>query len=377
MNEKNFSGKQKTDLLETATKIRNSRIQILKVCSIGVVIGIVIAFGTPKEYTASMFVAHEDNYRRPSSGISALVGMTGDMGPSAATERDAIYPSLYYAIATSSPFLLRLFDIEVRRQEDVAAMTLAQYLKEHQKAPWWSAITSAPSRLMGWCVSLFREKPKAGKPEKETKSPPFQLTREEAAIAGAIASRISIEIDQKKREITINVTMQDPLVAATVLDTLQSRLKAYMTGYRTSKARRILEYNEKLCKEAQTEYYAAQEEYTRYADANRDLTMLTSRAELSRLQSAMNLAFSTYNQTEMQVQAAKAKLDKVIPVYTVIQPVTVPLSPSRPRKVMIIVACILLSVAGSIGWILFGRDFLRDFSRKGTMLATEKINGNE
>lgn len=53
--------------------------------------------------------------------------------------------------------------------------------------------------------------------------------------------------------------MQDPQVAAIVLDTIQSRLKTYMTEYRTSKARRILEYNEKLCREAQAEYYAAQE----------------------------------------------------------------------------------------------------------------------
>ena len=37
-------------------------------------------------------------------------------------------------------------------------MPLAQYLKEHQKAPWWSSITSAPSRLLGWCLSLFKKK---------------------------------------------------------------------------------------------------------------------------------------------------------------------------------------------------------------------------
>ena len=47
--------------------------------------------------------------------------------------------------------------------------------------------------------------------------------------------------------------MQDPQVAATVADTVQARLKEYITEYRTSKARRLLEYAEKLRKEAREE----------------------------------------------------------------------------------------------------------------------------
>lgn len=374
-NEKHCSRKQEADWLELFQKVYASRKLILKVCGIGAVIGIVIYLGTPKEYTASTFVAHEGTRKRSYSDISELAGMADDMNSSIATERDALYPSLYYTIATSTPFLLRLFDIEVRKQQDSTTMTLAQYLKEHQKTPWWSVVTSAPSRVLGWCVSLFREEPEAENPEKKTEPDPFRLTREEAGIAGAIASRISIEVDQKKRAITINVTMQDPQVAATVLDTLQTRIKAYMTEYRTSKARRILEYNEKICKEAQAEYYAAQKKYTRYADANQGLVKQASRAELSRLQSEMNLAYSTYNQTEMQVHAAKARVDKVTPVYTVIRPVTVPLSPSKPNKVLILVGCILLSGAGSIGWALFVKDFIKEIKKKRT--ACRQLNTND
>ena len=113
-------------------------------------------------------------------------------------------------------------------------MTLAQYLKKRQKTPWWSVVTSAPSKLMGWCLFMFGEKPKAEKLEAKTKSASLRPTRKEVGIAGAVASRISIEIDQKKMTITINVVMQDPQAAATVLDTIQSRLKAYMTECRTS-----------------------------------------------------------------------------------------------------------------------------------------------
>ena len=240
-------------------------------------------------------------------------------------------------------------------------MPLSRYLKERQKRPWWSVITSAPSKLIGWTISLFSEKPEVAKVK--SKIDVFRLTREEAGMAGAISSRINIGVDKKKRTITIFVTMQDPLVAATVADTVRARLKEYITEYRTSKARRMLEYAEKLRKEAQTEYYEAQKRYTRYADVNQGLVKLTSRAERAKLRNEMDLAQATYNQTEQQVQIAKAKVEREIPVYAVIQPVQVPLSPSKPRKMVILVGCIFLAGSGSIGWILFAKDFVEGFLR--------------
>ena len=57
MYEKDFSDKQETDWLKLATKVWNSRILIFKVCSIGAVVGIIIALGTPKEYLWPMKIS--------------------------------------------------------------------------------------------------------------------------------------------------------------------------------------------------------------------------------------------------------------------------------------------------------------------------------
>lgn len=371
---RDFSHKREIDWPEQFRKVRASGKLLLKVCGMGAAVGIVVALGIPEEYTASTLVAHEGIRRRSYSDISELADMAGDTDSSIATERDGLYPTLYATIVASTPFLLQLFDVEVHRQEDSAAMPLAQYLKEHQKAPWWRVVTSAPSRLMGWCLSLFKEKPEVDNTKKKVQPDTFRLTREEAAIAGAIASRITIEIDKKKKAITISVTMQDPLVAATVADTVQARLKAYMTEYRTGKSRRILEYNEKLCKEAQAEYHAAQDRYARFADANRNLTQLTPRAEQARLRSEMELAQLAYNRMERQVQAAKARVKKVAPVYTVIRPVTVPLRPSKPNKWGILAGYVLLSGAGGIGWILWAKDFIRKIIKSRTAHKPVKAN---
>ena len=355
--------KKKIDWLKLFRTVWASRKLILKVCSIGAVIGIIIALGTPKEYTAKIFIAPESTRRSSFSGMDALADMAG-VDSKSLIDRDAIYPSLYPKIINSTPFLIRLFDIKVREEKDTAVISLSRYIKERQKYPWWSAITSAPSRLFSRIISLFRGKSETENRKSQTdfnsdsKNDIFLLTREEAGIAGAIASRINVGVDKEKRTITLFVTMQDPLVAATVVDTLSVHLRKYITEYRTNKARRILEYYKKMCKDAQTEYYTTQEKYTRYADANRNLAMLTSRAELSRLRSEMSLAFSTYNQLELQVQAAQARVEKVTPVYAVIQPAIVPIAPSKPRKILILAGCILLSAITSIAWVLYVKDFI-------------------
>lgn len=369
------SKKPEIDWQGLIQKIKSSRKLILIVCGIGTVIGIVIGSGIPKEYTASIFIVPESSRRSTSAGISVLSDMVdADMNSSSSTERDAIYSVLYPDIIKSTPFLVRLFEVKVRELKDSSAIPLSQYLKERQKSPWWSAITSAPSRLMGWGISLFSEKSKKEEASREIDI--FRLTREEAGMAGAIASRIGIDIQKMsiRRSVTISVTMQDPLVATIVADTVLAHLKEYVTAYRTGKARRILKYNEELRKEAQAEYHAAQEKYTRYADANRGLARMASRAELARLQNEMKLALSAYNRTELQVQAAQARVEKVTPVLAVIQPAIVPLAPSKPRKMIIILECVLLTGAGSVSWILFVKDFIRTMRQKSKDCKREKVS---
>lgn len=355
------SQKKEIDLLELFAKIWDSRILVLKACAIGAIVGLVMVLSIPKEYTAEVFMTPEYTSKHSSSDMSTLADMAGVDMPSVSTGRDAIYPSLYPIVVKSTPFLTRLFNIKVREQKDSTSITLSQYLKERQKRPWWSIIKSVPSKLIGWAMSLFREKTEMKKMKSEIDL--FHLTREEMGMAGAIASRIKIEIEKKRRTITIFVTMQDPLVAAVVADTVRIHLQDYITKYRTEKARKVLEYREILREEAQAEFYDAQEKYTRYVDANQGLVKLTLRAEQARLRNEMNLAQATYNQAEQQVQLAKVKVEKVTPLYAIIQPASVPLGPSKPNMMTILLGSIFLCGAGSISWILFAKDFVESFLR--------------
>ena len=198
-----FSQGQEVDLLGIIKKIFNFRKLLLKACCIGAILGIIMVFSIPKEYTANTLIAPEGYRRSSSSGISALADMAdidiSSSSSSSATERDAIYPSLYPSIVSSTPFLIQLFDIKVHEQKDSTIMPLSRYLKERQKRPWWSVITLAPSKLIGWTISLFKDISDENREKTKTKIDPFWLTREEAGMAGSFLPELILRWTKRKR----------------------------------------------------------------------------------------------------------------------------------------------------------------------------------
>ena len=69
--------------------------------------------------------------------------------------------------------------------------------------------------------------------------------------------------------------MQDPLISASLTDTVMHCLQNYITNYRTNKARHDLAFTEKLYKEAKADYEKAQKKYATFADANQNVVLLT------------------------------------------------------------------------------------------------------
>jgi uncharacterized protein involved in exopolysaccharide biosynthesis len=277
---------------------------------------------------------------------------------------DALTVNLYPDIVSSTPFLTGLFDVRVSDPKKKIDTTLYDYMLNYQKAPWWSYVTSAPFRLIGWTFSLFRDKP-AEEATAAKEIDTFQLTPKQSGVMGAISSSINVTVDNKTGLTTIEVSMQNPVISAAVTDTVMNRLQEYITNYRTMKARHDLAYTEKLYEESRDKYYKAQQRYARYIDSNQNIILSSYRTESERLQNEMNLAYGVYNQTAQQLQAAKARVMEITPVYTVVQPATVPLRASKPKKSMLLIGFVFLAFVGTSAWILFGRDLVAAMRNKG------------
>ena len=343
---------QEIDLLELAGRVWAGRRLVLKCCGLAVVLALVVAFSIPKEYTTTVVLAPEVKAgSRSLGGLGALAGMAGiQMG--SGESGDALYPDSYPDIVSSIGFSTELFAVPVRDVNGEVNTNLYTYMKEKLRSPWWSAVLSFPFKCLGWVMSLFKEEEKSAEGDVD----PFRLTKEEDGVVKALNQRIAVSVDKKTSLISLSVTMQDPLIAATMTDTVMAKLQDYITEYRTNKARHDLDFTQRLYDEAQKKYYDAQQAYADYVDMNQNISLRSVQTRQERLQNEMNLAYNLYNQMAQQLQLAKAKVQENTPVYTIVQAATVPLRASKPSKMMILIGFIFLAGVGSVGWILFGRE---------------------
>lgn len=343
---KNEGEEKEIDLLELASTLWKQRRKLIKWSLCGALIGLVIAFSIPKEYTTSVKLAPEINDSKASSGgLGALASMAG-LSAGSAAGADAVYPMLYPDVVSSVPFSTSLFDVEVTTKKEGRKMTVSQFLEEETKAPWWSFVLRLPVKLIGMLKS---EEEVPG----DHKLDNFQLTLDENKMVETLNQRIAASVDTKTSVVTINVQMQDPLVSAILADTVVSRLQEYITAYRTNKARKDLEYAQKLNREAKDNYYKAQQRYADYLDRNQGLAFHSAQTVRERLENEATLAFNLYNQTAQQVQKTQAKVQETTPVYAIVTPATVPVRASSPRKVMILIGFTFLAFVACAVWILF------------------------
>ena len=345
------------DLMDLLRKVIGIRKKIYKAAGIGLIIGVIVAISIPKQYTVEVTLSPEMGSSK-AGGLSGLAASFLGSGVSMGDGTDALNASLSADIVSSTPFLLELsvMDIPVTKNE---VMTLNTYLDE-ESSPWWSYIIGLPGMVIGGVKSLFIEEDEITSFDK-TSQGIIELSKKETEKIETLKEKITASVDKKTSMTSVTATFQDSKVAAVVADSVVKKLQEYIIDYRTSKFKEDCLYLEKLFKERQQEYYAAQKKYADYMDSHDNIILQSVRTEQERLQNDMSLAYQVYSQVASQLQVARAKVQEEKPVFAVVEPAVVPLEPSGTSRKVYVLAFIFLSVCIVISWNLFGKDFLNKF----------------
>ena len=345
------------DLMDLLRKVIGIRKKIYKAAGIGLVIGVIVAISIPKQYTVEVTLSPEMGNNKE-GGLSGLAASFLGSGVTMGDGTDALNASLSADIVSSTPFLLELsaMDIPVTKNE---VMTLNTYLDE-ETSPWWSYVIGFPGMVIGGVKSLFTEEDEIASFDK-TSQGAIELSKKESKKIAALKKMITASVDKKTSMTSVTATFQAPKVAAVVADSVVKKLQEYIIDYRTFKAKEDCIYLEKLFKERQQEYYAAQKKYADYLDSHDNLILQSVRAEQERLQNDMSLAYQVYSQVVGQLQVARAKVQEEKPVFAVVEPAVVPLEPSGTSRKVYVLVFIFLAVCIVIFWDLFGKDFLNKF----------------
>lgn len=328
MNSEEKQNKKKINLVDILLLIKHDKRQMLIYVGIAAVLGLVAAFTTPRTYKCSVMLAPEESGSGFSGSISSLASMVG-MNMRIGQTGDALYPEIYPDLVSSTDFIVKLFPITVTTKDQKLSCDYYTYLTKHRK----TALFDYPKVGFTWLMRKLRpaeQQPASGKGDGP--KTPLWLTRAQAEVVLDMSSAIVCSVDKKTSVITLSVTDQDPLIAATVADSVKAHLQVAITDYRTKKARVDLEYMQKLFNEARQQYDKARQLYASYADANQDVLLQTYKMKQDDLENDMQLKYNIYTTLVEQLQLAKAKVQERTPAFTEVQSATVPVKPSSRGK---------------------------------------------
>ena len=301
-----------------------------KVLGITFIVSSILLIGTPNYYRCTVKLAPELSGSKSTSSLASIASSFGLNIGSGSIGSEALFPTLYPDLMNSVAFRTSLFSIKVQRKGEDTMMTYYDYLNDGQKMSLLGYVKLPMKWLREGISSLF----KSDDEEKADKVNPFELTKDQYATVEAIEKNVVCDVDNKTLVITIDVTDQDPLIAAMLADSVKMHLQEFITDYRTRKARVDLEYNEKLFAEAQQRYEQARKRYAAYTDANQKAFLERVRSEQTRLENEMNLQYQAYTQVAAQLRLAEAKVQEDTPAFTTLQPAFVPVKKVGPKRMM-------------------------------------------
>ena len=307
------------------------------------VIGVLLAFATPHKYKSTVMLAPEESGQGFSGSLSSLASMVG-MNMKLGQTGDALYPEIYPDLVSSTDFIINLFPVQVTTKKGDLKCDYYTYLMKHQKL----ALTDYPKAGIVMLIDKFRDHEPPKKLDGKHEGP-IALSYEQEEATKAISSKVTCGVDKKTNVITITVTDQDPLIAATMADTIKQHLQKAITEYRTKKAKVDLDYMQKLYVEAKSDYDRARQKYAYYADANMDVELQSYKSKEEDLENEMQLKYNIYQTVVEQLQLAKAKVQERTPAFTVMQSAAVPVKHSDRPKVVTLAIWMLLGLMVRLG----------------------------
>lgn len=351
------------DLLALYRKIWNGRRIIIKFLFAGAIIGLTVALFSPNEYTATTIMVPQmegGNQSKLGSfgGLAAIAGINLDMNPTA-----ELPPQMYPQIVNSIPFQLELMNTRLNFQDHPVPITLFDYYSENIKPSVIGIVLKYTIGLPGVLIAEIKGKHRELTLPNDSANHPILLSEKQYKLKKIICSIILLDCSIKEGYLTLTTRMPEALAAAQLAQKAQILLQHHITEFKIEKAKSNLDFIHERYIDTKAEFEKAQVNLAVVSDRNKNFTSGLSSLEADRIQTRYTIAFAVFQDLAKQLEQAKIQVKKETPVFTIIEPVTVPLEKSGPNRSMILFIWLFLGGIIGIG-IVFSKEYMKNLREK-------------
>jgi len=352
------------DIIGIAKTLWSGRKTLFISIGVGIVIGFFMAITAPKEYTVSTVMVPQTGTDMSKSQLSGLASMAGiNIGMAQSTD---LSPLIYPKIVNSVPFKLELMNTPIHFSDVAKPVSIFDYYTDPQynKPSVLGVVKKYTLGLPGVILSAIRKKPmELDLPKDLEKSKLISLSKDQKEIIKLLDQTISLAVDKKEGYLTLTVNLPEALAAAELAQKAQDLLQREIIKFKVEKSQADLDFIQERYNVAKAEAEGYQVNIAVNTDRYKNLTSSLPQVKTTRVQTKYGIASGVYQDLAKQLEQAKIQVKKDTPVFTVVEPVTIPTERSKPNRPMILILWIFLSGIIGVG-IIFGKYVLAEIKQK-------------
>lgn len=346
--------KERIDMIALLQKLWGQRRFICKVTGVFMVIGLLLVLFGQKEYVAGGQFVPQTSKNMTSSSMSSLAALAGINLGSLMGNEQLISPMVYPNIVNSNEYKRDLLQTTITLNDEAEPITLLTYLtdEKHERFSLAGTLLKYTIGLPGVILRAIKGEPEEV-PLNQDEYPFVVLTKDEKKAVKALKEIITVKVEEKKGYIEIQAQMPEAMAAAQVAESAIALLERYVTDFKLAKVADNLAFVQSRYEEVKAEYEQIQAKRAAYKDANQGLATSRAQTMIENLDNQYELANSIYSEMAAQVERAKIQVKENTPVFTMIDPVTLPIKPSKPRRMLTLIGFTFLGLMAACGYVLF------------------------
>lgn len=329
------------DIMAMVRNLWDGRKTIIICTVIFIVLGVLAAINMKRTYTVStVMVPQLGNSNK--SGLGGLASLAGiDMGFNA--NNGELTPLAYPQIVSSVPFRLNLMHTPLHFDKCDTLISMFDYVEAgYEKPTVLDYVKKYTIGLPGVIMSALKgEEPEVvyydAASANDSTPRPLAISMKEYKMQKAFEQIVTLDVDKKEGFITLNVTGSEPLMTAELAMKAQQLLQDEVTRFRIEKSQSELDYIQARFNEIKAENDRNQMSLAVATDRTQNVATTSAQIGKQRMQSKYNVSNAVFVELAKQLEQAKMQVKKDTPVFTIIQPVTIPnkAANSRAKKVVI------------------------------------------
>lgn len=339
------------DFIDAFNDVVKQKKKIFKFMIIFLILGIIIAFLSPKQYTSSSIIlpqiSSSKGLSKKYSSIASLVGI--NLGQS---EGNKIVPTLYPIIVKGAPFQKAILQEKINIKEIETPISLFDYLSNYKKEGVLHTIKDYTIGLPGKIIKSFKSDTN-GANLMVVDSTLYQYSKKEKEYIEYLEDHLIITFNDIDGYINIKAIMDEPIAAAQLVRNTQNLLQDFIIDYNIKKSQEELTFIEERLEVAKEEYSSKRASLGSFRDRNKYGVISPMKNREEQLKSEYDLAYNMYSELSNQRESAKLQVKKDTPIFTELQPALIPLEPSDPNKFKIIFGSIIIGMLIAVFLILF------------------------